>query len=112
MDTNAIEIPYLLLQPIVENAIKHGGSNMYEKGEISIQVYPKNKDLIVLIKDNGKGFNEANTEGGNSTGIGLKLTKQRIQLMNKAHKEQSVLLQINNFENRGTNVHWTFKNWL
>ena len=112
LDTNAIEIPYLLLQPIVENAIKHGVSNMYEKGEISIQVYPKNKDLIVLIKDNGKGFNEANTEGGNSTGIGLKLTKQRIQLMNKAHKEQSVLLQINNFENRGTNVYWTFKNWL
>jgi two-component system, LytTR family, sensor kinase len=112
LDTNAIEIPYLLLQPIVENAIKHGISNMYEKGEIGIQVYPKNKDLIVLIKDNGKGFNEANTEGGNSTGFGLKLTKQRIQLMNKANKEQTVLLQINNFENKGTNVHWTFKNWL
>jgi two-component system, LytTR family, sensor kinase len=107
LDKNAIELPYLLLQPLVENAIKHGVSNLYEKGKIDMRIYPKNKELFVEIKDNGKGFN---TEG--VTGFGLKLTKERVNLLTDSNPYQTVSLMINSNETDGTTALLGFKNWL
>jgi two-component system, LytTR family, sensor kinase len=107
LDKNAIELPYLLLQPLVENAIKHGVSNLYEKGKIDIHIFPKNKDLFVEIKDNGKGFN---TEGVN--GFGLKLTKERVNLLTESNPHQTLSLLINSNETDGTTALLGFKNWL
>jgi two-component system, LytTR family, sensor kinase len=108
LDKNAIEIPYLLLQPLVENAIKHGVSNLYEQGIITLRFYLKRHYLIAEIRDNGKGFN---TEGVQN-GFGLKLTKNRIDLLTQSNKEQPVQLLINSNESEGTVVYITFKNWL
>jgi two-component system, LytTR family, sensor kinase len=107
LDKNAIELPYLLLQPLVENAIKHGVSNLYEKGKIDIHIFPKNKDLFVEIKDNGKGFN---TEGVN--GFGLKLTKERVKILTESNPYQTLSLLINSNETDGTTALLVFKNWL
>ncbi len=108
LDKNAIEIPYLLLQPLVENAIKHGVSSLYERGIITLRFYSKQNYLIAEIKDNGKGFN---TEGVQN-GFGLKLTKNRIDLLTQSNKEQPVQLLINSNESEGTAIQLTFKNWL
>jgi two-component system, LytTR family, sensor kinase len=107
LDKNAIGLPYLLLQPLVENAIKHGVSNLYEKGKIDIHIYQKNKDLFVEIKDNGKGFN---TEG--LGGFGLKLTKERVNLLTESNPYQTLSLLINSNETDGTTALLVFKNWL
>jgi two-component system, LytTR family, sensor kinase len=107
LDKNAIELPYLLLQPLVENAIKHGISNLYEKGKIDIHIFPKNKDLFVEIRDNGKGFN---TEGVN--GFGLKLTKERIKILTESNPYQTLSLLIKSNETDGTTALLSFKNWL
>jgi two-component system, LytTR family, sensor kinase len=108
LDKNAIEIPYLLLQPLVENAIKHGVSNLYERGIITLRFFSKKNYLIAEIKDNGKGFN---TEGVQN-GFGLKLTRSRIDLLTQSNKEQPVQLLINSNESEGTIIYITFKNWL
>jgi two-component system, LytTR family, sensor kinase len=107
LDKNAIELPYLLLQPLVENAIKHGVSNLYEKGKIDMRIFPKNKDLFVEIKDNGKGFNTDEVGG-----FGLKLTKERIKILTESNPYQTLSLLINSNETGGTTALLGFKNWL
>ncbi|MGO8056079.1 ATP-binding protein, partial [Rhizobium leguminosarum] len=53
-----IEIPSLLLQPLVENAVKHGVSAMRDHGKIDIDFEKQDADLFIKITDNGKGFSE------------------------------------------------------
>jgi hypothetical protein len=108
IDKNAVEIPALLLQPIIENAIKHGVSSLNEKGEVKIRFSNKGNDLMVSVADNGKGF----TNNTPATGFGLKLTKDRIHLLNQTLKSQPIELSIESSQNTGTTVHLVFKNWL
>jgi two-component system, LytTR family, sensor kinase len=107
LNTHDIEIPYLLLQPLVENAIKHGVSNLYEKGRIYLNIYAKGKDLGIDLSDNGKGFDT----NDKTNGYGLKLTKERIELLNASNLYQPVHFEITS-NDRGTEVHLLFKNWL
>lgn len=90
--TYSCKIQKLILQPIVENSIKHGFEESPLHGKIDIYVdYAHNKeDLLITIRDNGKGINnvsllalnrkmEALTENTNS-GIGLINVHQRIRI--------------------------------
>ena len=108
ININEVEIPSLLLQPLVENAIKHGISSLYEKGEIAILFTKFQKDLLLSIIDNGLGYNVSEI----STGLGLKLTKDRIHLLNQTLNVNSIELMIESAKNKGTTVHLIFKNWL
>jgi two-component system, LytTR family, sensor kinase len=102
------EIPSLLLQPLIENAIKHGTSSLKENGIVSLEFLKCNNDMIVAVKDNGGGFlyNE------DSAGYGLKLTRDRIKLLNQILHEQSIELDIRDNSPSGTIAGFTFKNWL
>ena len=108
IDKNSVEIPALLLQPLIENAIKHGISTMRDNGLIKIDFYSDHQTLRITIWDNGIGFIE-NTTG---TGLGLKLTKDRIALLNQSLKKQPIQFSIESLKNTGTTVHLSFKNWL
>jgi two-component sensor histidine kinase len=108
INKNSTEVPSLLLQPLVENAIKHGVSTLAGKGVIVIEFIKKDNDLLVSVADNGKGLVE--TTPGN--GFGLKLTRDRILLLNQTSKSQSIQLNIESTQNTGTTVHLAFKNWL
>lgn len=55
--TEEIPVPKLILQPIVENAIKHGLSKKHGPGIVTVTVQ-NGKDLTVLIEDNGVGMGE------------------------------------------------------
>lgn len=71
-------VPNLLLQPLVENAIRHGivpGSN---KGRISVLARREGKQLRIRIHDNGVGLPE-NWEAQKTTGIGLANTRLRLE---------------------------------
>lgn len=50
------QIPKFLIQPLVENAIKHGLSKIKSTGKVSIEVKQAEKDLIITIADNGPDF--------------------------------------------------------
>ncbi len=73
------EIPTMLIQPIIENAIKHGVSNLIEKrGLIIIEAYIQNEDyLFIRISDNGIG---KHTEKKSHTSTALNLIKERLEL--------------------------------
>ncbi len=106
-----IKIPPLLLQPIVENAIKHGlvNSELTEKWvEIKVRQLPK-ESIEITIADNGIGRNKAaglkKYNAANS--MGNSLTAQRILLFNKTHKAK-LSCMVNDLtadkENPGTEV--------
>lgn len=101
------ELPVLLLQPLAENAVKHGVSGMQEKGFIKIHFSCNQKTLTVCIIDNGKGFDTKKA----TTGFGLKLTRERIDLINQVTEDQKIILNTESTE-EGTKISLTFTNWL
>ena len=71
-----VRIPQLLIQPLVENAIKHGLSKITGNGLIRILVYREENQLIIKVYDNGPAFPE-----GPLTGYGIQNTQERITLI-------------------------------
>lgn len=57
-DLKDIEIPSLIIQPLVENSIKHGILKQREKGFINIIAKKYNRGCIIKITDNGIGISE------------------------------------------------------
>lgn len=102
-----IDIPAMLLQPFVENAVKHGVAALKEVGNIVIQIGKENNDIVFSIADNGKGFNK---EAGNM-GYGMKLSEERIALLNQIYKEQSVALTVES-NTMGTTITIRLANWV
>lgn len=78
-------VPSLSLQPIVENAVKHGILKKIEGGTVIIRTYEKDDAYIVEISDNGVGFDPNNIEETNH--YGLKNVQYRISSMCKGEME-------------------------
>ena len=77
------QIPKLILQPLVENAIYHGIKEMNRQGRIRVSVSENDTQLIVSIYDNGRGFVASETTNATLVrlgGVGLKNVNQRLQL--------------------------------
>ena len=72
-------VPPMLLQPLVENSIKHGLSSLLDGGKISIRIKKKGEKLAFEIADTGVGVKDMNTLFG--TGVGLTNTKFRLENM-------------------------------
>lgn len=87
------EVPAMLLQPFVENAVKHGVAPLQGQGMVSICIDKDDKDLVLKVSDNGRGFSKEDIAGKTST-FGIKLSEERIQLLNKVYKEQPSSLDI------------------
>ncbi|RAK02885.1 histidine kinase [Larkinella arboricola] len=101
-------VPILLLQPLVENAVKHGVALLGEKGSINLAINQSNNSMIVSVTDNGNGFKEDKA----TSGLGLKLTRDRINLLNKFHSESQITLAIRNAVSSGTQIILTFSQWF
>ena len=107
LDADNIEIPAMLLQPFVENAVKHGIAEKGNGGKIEVSFGKNEEDLVLKITDNGKGFDSAKTYNG----LGLALSKNRISLLNTIYKETPFVLNIQSDTN-GTTVTITLTQWL
>jgi LytS/YehU family sensor histidine kinase len=68
-------VPPLLLQPLVENAVKHGIEPHRRPGTITIDARLANGRLQIAIADTGEGPNGAATA---ATGRGIELTRRRL----------------------------------
>jgi hypothetical protein len=107
LNPSTIEIPTLLLQPLIENAIKHGLPGLGDKAQLLIicKEVPETDNFIIVIKDNGTWV-----EKSHDSGYGLSLTAERIKTINKLRKEQSIELIFD--KENGTEAILTFHNWL
>lgn len=72
------EIPPLLIQPIVENAVKHGILKKTTGGTITISSKIMQDFYVITIEDDGVGFNIDNAPEGNGAHIGMENVKERL----------------------------------
>ena len=101
------EIPAMLLQPFVENAVKHNMATLQDKGKLLIELKAIQKNVILSVNDNGRGFDIKKTYDG----MGLKLCRKRIDLLNELYKECPISMTIAS-TSTGTTVTITLENWL
>lgn len=73
------KIPPMILQPLVENAIRHGISPKIEGGQVTVQIHRFGEKLQIQIADTGVGVVDKKAIWSN--GIGLKNTAQRLEKM-------------------------------
>lgn len=114
-------VPSLLIQPFVENAIKHGVANLQErKGNIEVLFQHTGTALCVIIEDNGIGIGKKRHSNANS--FGVKLSEKRIETFRQLFATNIILeitdlqekekrpgtqitLYITPYENQNTGMH-------
>jgi len=77
IDNDALKatVPNLILQPIVENAVRHGVARQTHPGHITIRAHRDGERLIMTVEDNGPGL-KVNSNG---SGIGISNTRARLE---------------------------------
>lgn len=78
-DALSAEVPPMLLQPLVENAVQHGFSRNHTNLRVRIQIYKEAERLIMIVEDDGQGLELP--EGANvfASGTGLKNVHERLE---------------------------------
>ncbi len=100
-----IELPPMLIQPYVENAIKHGLLHREEDRKLHILFIQKNGHLYVTISDNGIGrkrsaeLNKIKTEKHQP--FSTKATEKRLALLNKTSKNKTTINIIDQYDING-----------
>jgi sensor histidine kinase YesM len=77
LDPNALDglVPCFLLQPIIENAIRHGIARCEDKGYIETSIQRVGDHMQLCVRDNGPGLNGRSEPG---FGVGLTNTRERL----------------------------------
>ncbi|HXS55463.1 MAG TPA: tetratricopeptide repeat protein [Hanamia sp.] len=93
IDTENTLMPPMILQPFVENSIWHGIANKEGKGNIRIDISRSGQMLQCIIDDDGLGRKktEAPANTKDHLSLGMKITKARIEIMNKARKSNGTV---------------------
>jgi sensor histidine kinase YesM len=76
-DTLDVFVPYLILQPLVENAIRHGIASVPGPGTIGVTARRRNGQLELSVRDTGPGM-RGTSRAGSGMGIGLTNTRARL----------------------------------
>jgi two-component system LytT family sensor kinase len=93
-------IPSMLLQPIVENSLKHGLAPKLEGGRIYLRTSNSNGRLRIEIEDNGVGISEEKMPHVYVEGIGLSNVRERLRVLYGADFN----LDIDSHEGQGTRI--------
>lgn len=79
IQTNDFYLPILSIQPLVENAIKHGVSKKRGGGTVTILSYEDELNYIIEISDTGVGYNTDQVINDDKTHIGIQNVKDRLE---------------------------------
>ncbi len=77
-DTYDAGVPNMILQPLVENSVKHGIAPRRGGGTIIISAARRNGSLVLSVEDDGLGMRNGNRRNEEGGGIGLRNTKTRL----------------------------------
>src|SRR5260370_1820102 len=88
-ETLDASVPHLLLQPLVDNAVKHGISRSAAGGEIRISANRDDADLLLEVRDDGPGFREPSHFP--SSGVGLRITRELLETIYGQHQRLELL---------------------
>ena len=85
-DVSEVQVPYLLLQPLVENAVRHGIAPHAEAGVVRVAARPTTvhgqKGVELIVADSGPGFSKnSETLLAESEGVGLSTTERRLDTL-------------------------------
>ena len=102
IDNNLTQIPSMLIQPYVENAVKHGMSSIKKVGKIKISIVRHNEFLKCTIEDNGAGraFTLKN-KGSDYRSFGTFITKERLAVINALYHNSLSEKVIDLYDNEG-----------
>jgi len=112
IDKEYDEMPSMLVQPYLENAVLHGIAHKRTPGKIHIDLYLENDYLVVCVEDNGVGRRKAleirSTQPKYHKSQGMSITEDRLHIINKVNdSDLSVKIEDidpENFEEAGTRV--------
>ncbi len=93
-------VPSMILQPLVENAVKHGFSTKVESGSIYLRSRTADQRLVIEVEDDGVGMPLKGASASSGTGIGMQNVTERLQVLYGDTAEITVESQ----PNRGTLV--------
>jgi two-component system LytT family sensor kinase len=93
-------IPSMLLQPMIENAIKHGLAPRLEGGQIHLRVHRRDGRLAIAIDDNGMGMSPERLLEVYGGGIGISNVHERLRLLYGDQFEMDIRSQ----EGEGTQI--------
>lgn len=110
IDAEALHFPTLLLQPIVENAVKHGLAAKPQAGQLKIAFDLQGKELRCVIEDNGvgrSGVKKRTPENAESRrSFGIQITQERLTLLQPSRSDRFKIIDLTDADGRpaGTRV--------
>lgn len=90
-----VAIPSLILQPLIENAIKHGIGRKVGRANIVVRTRRQDESLLMIVEDNGVGLGtgtngDHSVRDGKNTGFGLRNIRERLQTLYGARASLSL----------------------
>jgi ATP/maltotriose-dependent transcriptional regulator MalT/anti-sigma regulatory factor (Ser/Thr protein kinase) len=104
LDIDVLQIPAMIIQPFVENSIEHGFIGVEHPGKVTVNFTSENKELLIEIKDNGKGLTTIVKENNEHISRASQIIKDRIYLLNIKLKTKADFSIDNNKEGKGVTV--------
>lgn len=107
IDMSLIKVPKLLVQGVVENAIKHAFYNINYPGFVGIEIMKDTRGIVLIVEDNGIGINASRKENKTKgNGLGIPLLVEQINKINELY-QKSIHMEIRDLkgvEGQGTRV--------
>jgi two-component system LytT family sensor kinase len=105
MGLRGLRVPPLVLQPVIENAVKHGIAPLLRGGEVTVTARTEPSGdasiLVVVIHDTGAGISEAQLRAGREGGVGLSNVERRLA----CQYGDAASVSIDSAPGAGTTVH-------
>lgn len=92
INTDLTEIPGMIIQPLVENSIVHGLAQKGSAGQLNVRITTDQSYLTIEVRDNGTGLSP---RPENDQGFGLKLVRERLDLLNAGGANGKLTLSSN-----------------
>ncbi len=95
LETDIIQIPPMLVQPFIENAIKHGFAGITYQGFLKINIEDRGEVIEFLIEDNGAGMEQNNAKSKTHVSRAMDIFNKRRKLIQQKYKKEFKFEMIN-----------------